>query len=233
MTDKLLLIVVAIVLLGFAIVRYAGDTATDDDSPAPEDRDTDAADPRQAPANDWRATPPGPTGPATTADDEPTVADLRERLEAAQNEARWSDAIATLDALTATLDDPEQTAKFAYTAGAIARDKLDNPRQAVPWFDVALDADPMKLMAFEAIDRILTDLEDWEELERAYRRQLQRIVRQVDNPAEDIKSQLWKNLGRIYADRLGHPESARQALQTADAISDDPEIDRMLEDLED
>jgi tetratricopeptide (TPR) repeat protein len=229
MIDELLLVVVAVVLLGFAIVRYAGDTATDgDDTP---DTSDPSDDPHTAPADGGRsANSPAPPGPDR---DTPDVDDLREQLESARDEERWSDAIDLLDQLTATLDDPEQTAKFAYTAAIIARDKLDNPRQAIPWFDVALDADPDKLEAFEATDQILTDLEDWKGLEKAYRRQLRRIAEQVDRPATELKTEMWKKLGQIYADRLDHPKSARQALQTASAISDDPEIDRMLEDLED
>jgi len=169
--------------------------------------------------------------PDVTESSQPTVSDLRDRLESAREEERWSEAMEFLEGLTSRVADPEAKAEFAYSAGVIARDELDQPGRAVTWFDAALDHDVMKLEAFEAIDRILTDQEEWKGLEQAHRRQLSRIVEQAERPATGLKAKIWKSLGHIYAERLEHPQSARTALQTASELTDDPEIEEMLEGL--
>jgi len=95
--------------------------------------------------------------------------------------------------------------------------------------DTALDLDPGNEMAFEALATMHTANGDWKLLERQHRKVLQRLGNRQPERVLD----LWKNLARVYSERLGDPASARTSLEVAAGIApNDPEIAAALAALE-
>lgn len=157
-----------------------------------------------------------------------SVAVLRKLLEIYRSANQWHEAVSILDRLIEQQEEPKRKAKFSYTTAIIYRDKIGNPKKAVEYFDQALDNEISQLEAFEAIDRIFTEMREWKELERAYRRMLRRIAENDEVAMEDIKFKLWEGLGEIYRSRLGHPKSAIQAFETATGLQPDNERIRLI-----
>lgn len=155
-----------------------------------------------------------------------SVVALRKLLDLFTKMRRWVEAVSMLERLIEIETDPGKKAKLAYTIGVIYRDEIRDPRAAVDPFNRALDLDINLLKAFEAINRILTDLKDWKGLERAYRSMLKRL--QTSTSADDerfgpVKYMLWEGLGEIYRSRLKHMQSAIQAFEMASELKPDSE----------
>lgn len=159
-----------------------------------------------------------------------SVVVLRKLLEIYQQMNQWRDAVDVLHRLIDQQDDPKRRAKFYYTMGVIFRDEIENPEKAVEHFDNALDNNLKMLKPFEAIDRILTQMKSWKELERAYRRMLRRVAEDEETGPEidDVKFKLWEGLGEIYRSRLGHPQSAIEAFEIAAGLEPDNERIRLI-----
>jgi tetratricopeptide (TPR) repeat protein len=157
-----------------------------------------------------------------------SVAVLRKLLEIYKSTSQWHEAVNMLDRLIEQQVEDKRRAKFNYTAAIIFRDKIGDPETAIQYFEKSLDADITKLESFEAIDRILTELREWKELERGYRRMLRRIAEGNQGAMEEVKFKLWEGLGEIYRTRLGHPKSAIQAFQTATQLKPHNERVRLI-----
>jgi tetratricopeptide (TPR) repeat protein len=137
---------------------------------------------------------------------------LHKLLDAHTEQKQWRRAIDALDELAAVETSGERRARYLYAAAVIARDEIGDPELAVDRFGAALDAQPDTPKAFEAIDRVLTEREDWKGLARAYRRMLKRVGEGA--PAERLL-ELWTRLGDICLDHLGDTEQAIAALEVA------------------
>ncbi len=156
-----------------------------------------------------------------------------EQLSGHMKAGRWNEAVAVLDELAENESDPAKRFKYRYTVGVIERDKIGDHQAAVRAFDAALDANVLEMKAFEAIEQILTEQQDWNELERAYRRMLRRVLENDDLVSDDIKALLWQNLGDVYRRRLDHVQSAIQAYEAALQYKpDDPVLLAILSELE-
>lgn len=166
----------------------------------------------------------------TVVDEDPESSmNLREQLETYTEKEQWPEVIAVLEQLIEQEADPAKRGKYHYTIGVISRDEIGDQQAAFDAFEAALDANVTELRAFEAIDRILTDEENWIELERSYRRMLRRVAENDDGASEDLKVLLWQNLGEIYARRLNHIDSAIMAYEAALSIKpDDPKTQQIL-----
>ncbi len=154
---------------------------------------------------------------------------LHKLLEAFTEQREWRRAIETLDQLSAQETSSDRRARFHYTAAVIARDELKDAALAVDKFHAALDDAPATPRAFEAVEKLLTDLKDWKNLARAYRRQLKRAGE--DAPVGVILP-LWTRLGDTYLDHLGDNEAATEAYQVACELDpDDVQRHEQLADL--
>ena len=148
------------------------------------------------------------------------------------NSKQWTEAITLLDRLCELESGPERLAKFNYTIGVIYRDELNQDLQAVTYFNRTLDANINELKAFEAIDRILTAMKDWRELERNYRKMIKRVYDLDEGQFDDTKFLLWYGLAEIYRTRLTEWDSAISAFQQASSLRPkDPRMHRILADL--
>src|SRR5262249_49432819 len=91
----------------------------------------------------------------------------------------------------------------------------DDQMRAVDLFNEALDLNPGFLEAFERINKILTALKEWKQLERAYRKMLHRVAGKGNT---DLEYNLWHALGLIYRDRLGDRNAAIETFRMASRL---------------
>jgi tetratricopeptide (TPR) repeat protein len=142
---------------------------------------------------------------------------LHKLLALYQETKQWKEAVEIIDRV-ADLDPRAQAkAKYAYTVGVILRDELKDIENALTRFNAALDLDATQLKPFEAINKLLTQLKDWKNLERAFRKMLHRLMA-TPNPDKELQFNLWHNLGLIYRDRLKQNEAAAQAFKLASEL---------------
>lgn len=100
-------------------------------------------------------------------------------------------------------------------------------RQAALHLGRAVDLDPTRREAFEALERAYGALDAWPELERHYRK----LIHDLGERERELQAALWKKLALLYADRLGDPKSALFAFDVAATLQpDDASIaDRVVE----
>src|SRR5262249_20120433 len=100
---------------------------------------------------------------------------LHKMLALYQTVENWSKMIDTIQTIADMEKDNVRKSKFIYTMAQLYRDKENNLDRAVELFNEALDLNPTFLEAFERINKVLTGLKDWKNLERAYRKMLRRL----------------------------------------------------------
>src|SRR5258708_2592519 len=93
----------------------------------------------------------------------------------------WPKVFDVLRAIADSDEDAPRKAKVLMAMGQIAHAKLDDAMTAVRLYEEALDVDPTQHDGFERVVRILTELEAWKGLARAYKRMLERAVAQGDS----------------------------------------------------
>jgi len=140
---------------------------------------------------------------------------LHKLLELYTAHKHWPPAAETLTKLAEQETSPAVRAKYAYTAAQIHRDGLDDRTGAVALFNRALDDAPDMAKAFDAVERILTETQDWRELARNYRRMIKRL------PVEglsDLRLRLWSGLGEVSLRHLEDREMATTAFEVAASL---------------
>jgi tetratricopeptide (TPR) repeat protein len=143
---------------------------------------------------------------------------LHKALELYTKGKRWAEVAETLGKLAEVETATAVRAKYFYAAGVIRRDELDDPAGAVSLFNRALDDAPDLTKAFDALERILSEVGAWKELARNYRRMIKRL------PAEglsDLRLRLWSGLGEVSLTQLEDLEMAATALEVAATMDAD------------
>jgi tetratricopeptide (TPR) repeat protein len=130
----------------------------------------------------------------------------------------WPAAVAALARLAALEAAGPLRAKYHYAAAVIQRDELGSPDAAVQLFKMALDEDPEMLKAWEAIERLLTDAQDWKGLARAYRWMIKRLPQEG---LPELRGRLWNGLGMVSLRNLGDRQAAAVALEVASQLDPD------------
>lgn len=139
----------------------------------------------------------------------------------------FTSALDTIERMTKVEDDPERLSNYYYTGAAIYRDEIRDEDKAVEFYNLALDADPGRLKAFEAIDRLCTRSKNWKALEQNYRRMLQRVLN--DEGTHDLQFILFKALGELYRDRLHDLEKSVHSFRNCASLRpEDPAINEVL-----
>jgi tetratricopeptide (TPR) repeat protein len=128
---------------------------------------------------------------------------------------KWPGALAMLGKLGELESAPALRAKYHYAAAVIQRDELHDATVAAELFNKALDDDPDMQKAFEAIERLYTEAQDWKALARAYRRMIKRLPEKGLN---DLRARLWNGLGVVSLRYLGDREAAILALEVASSL---------------
>jgi tetratricopeptide (TPR) repeat protein len=121
--------------------------------------------------------------------------------------------------------DLPRTAKLYMSLGEILRDEVKDEESAAAAFEKALDAQPLLVQAFTAVEAMLTQGKKWQALEQAYRRMIQRLPKGQET--SQARLALWKTLGELYRRVLRDPEGARTAY--AVVVKADPEDAAALE----
>src|SRR5262249_20381351 len=132
---------------------------------------------------------------------------LHKLLELYPKTKQWDRMVDTLQRIAELEPQPDRRSKYLFTMAPAYRDadKLTDAKRAVDVFNEALDLNPGFLQAFERIDKILTALKEWKQLERAYRKMLHRVAGKGNSALE---YNLWHALGLIYRDRMGDMNAA-------------------------
>jgi tetratricopeptide (TPR) repeat protein len=145
---------------------------------------------------------------------------LQDLLELYSAGERWEETIEICETIAGLEQRPAYRAKYWFAAAVICRRKLQDADRAVVYLNRTLEADPERLEAFEAIDRILTDRRDWKKLQHNYGKMLKRLA--ADGPRE-LRVMLWQNLGEILRSRRRDLEGAIAAFEAAQSLDPDNE----------
>jgi tetratricopeptide (TPR) repeat protein len=140
---------------------------------------------------------------------------LHKLLNLYQKTGQWSQMVDCLQRIADMEPQPDRKSRYLFTMAQIYRDKLDDQLRAVDLFNEALDLNPGYLEAFERINKILTALKEWKQLERAYRKMLHRVAGKGNT---DLEFSLWHALGLIYRDRLGDQNAAVETFRMASRL---------------
>jgi golgin subfamily B member 1 len=154
---------------------------------------------------------------------------LHKLLQLYQKANQWDRMVDCLQRIADLEMQPERKSRYLYTMAQLYRDKLDDQMRAVDLFNEALDLNPNFLEAFERINKILTALKEWKQLERAYRKMLHRVAGKGNT---DLEYSLWHALGLIYRDRLGDKVASVETFRMASRLKpDDPQEHQILAEL--
>jgi tetratricopeptide (TPR) repeat protein len=107
--------------------------------------------------------------------------------------------------------DAVRASKLTLALGETLRDEVKDENAAMGAFERALDLNPRLVVAFSAIEEILSRQKRWGDLEQAYLRMVQRLPKTAD--AAPARLALWKTLGDLYRNVLRNEEGARLAYQ--------------------
>ena len=150
---------------------------------------------------------------------------LHKLLQLYQKTGAWAQMVETLQRIADMEVQPDRKSRYLYTMAQLYRDKLDDQMRAVELFNESLDLNPGFLEAFERINKILTGLKEWKQLERAYRKMLHRVAGKGNN---DLEYSLWHALGLIYRDRLGDKHAAIETFKMASRIKPDDVTEHLI-----
>jgi tetratricopeptide (TPR) repeat protein len=140
---------------------------------------------------------------------------LHKLLQLYQKANQWDRMVDCLQRIADLEMQPERKSRYLYTMAQLYRDKLDDQMRAVDLFNEALDLNPGFLEAFERINKILTALKEWKQLERAYRKMLHRVAGKGNI---DLEHSLWHALGLIYRDRLNDRNASVETFRMASRL---------------
>ena len=143
---------------------------------------------------------------------------LHKLLELYTESSSWKQAVDIMSKLAELETDDGRRSKYLYTAAVVYRDEVKSLDDAVTYFNRALDHNVELLKAFEAIDRITTQMKDWKQLERNYRKMIKRLPQ---DGMTGLKVMLWHNLGEIYRSRMQDFQSAATAFEVAANLDPD------------
>ena len=150
---------------------------------------------------------------------------LHKLLQLYQQTSAWDRMVDTLQRIADMESQPGRKSRYLYTMAQLYRDKLDDQLRAVDLFNEALDLDPGYLEAFERINKILTALKEWKQLERAYRKMLHRIAGKGNT---DLEFNLWHALGLIYRDRLVDPTAAVESFRMSSRLKPGDQTEHLI-----
>jgi tetratricopeptide (TPR) repeat protein len=138
---------------------------------------------------------------------------FKELLPLYESVSDWQSTIQLLNHFAQLEEDGPTKAKYLFAIGALQRDQLNDNIQAVRSFDRALDANPLELKAFSAIEELLAYERNFERQDRYFRKMLKRATE--NNMGGDMVFELAKALGEINRSRLGNYSEAIKAYNIA------------------
>jgi len=146
-------------------------------------------------------------------DDLPVLGALRRLYESAN---AIEDAVQARRRIAEVTQDPSAKAREYFSLGQYLLEDLHDEDRGLPMLDLALESDPSLLEPLALIAQVLADRQEWGQLELAYRRMLNRILR-IPSVAvrREVKWELCRRLGFLFRDHLEDPASALTAFEDA------------------
>lgn len=131
------------------------------------------------------------------------------------------EALATERRAAELTADPRRRAERYAALARVCLNDLKREEAALALLDLALESDPSMLEPLAVIARVLAERQEWSELERAYRKMLERTERiAVPEVRADVTWELCRRLGLLFRDHLEDPALALDAFE--DAVSERP-----------
>ncbi len=140
---------------------------------------------------------------------------------------QWSRVVEAILRIADLLDDRKMLAKYYLTAARVNAEKLGHKDDAVTYYDLALDNDPENLAVFDDMVRLLTDVQRWSDIERAYRKMIGRMEKAGGDAL--ARANMWHALAEVCHHRLNHVGDAITAYEAALRL--DPENRPWMESL--
>jgi golgin subfamily B member 1 len=112
----------------------------------------------------------------------------------------------------------------------VYRDEVKDEGKAMAQFNLALDADPMFIDAFAALETMLTARRSWPELEQSYHAMIKRLPKTPET--NQARMALWRNLGELYRRALKNVDGAIMAYEVVSkGEPNDGQVVELLADL--
>ncbi len=148
---------------------------------------------------------------------EPDDVAVLERLAALyQGGGMIAEALMTRQRLAALTRDPRERAERYFALGQHCLTELRREELALDLFDLALESDPTLLEPLAVIARVLADRQEWSQLERAYRRMLERVDHIPKGSVRtEVTFELCRRLGLLFRDHLEDPALGLDAFEDA------------------
>jgi tetratricopeptide (TPR) repeat protein len=146
----------------------------------------------------------------------------------------WQEAVDVILGIADLEKEPVRRGKYFDAAGEIIRFKLED-KKATDCFNRALDCffvDAQELTEklrtgcmrpFHRLVEFLHEQEDYDELERNYRKMIQRLT-----PSDPLVVQLWQDLGQLYSGKLNRQDDAIASYEVLSTIDGSSNHKRVL-----
>ncbi len=134
---------------------------------------------------------------------------LSVQAQRAETMSRWTDVVRVRGELVNTLETADAKAEQHHLIGLVQGEQLTDAAAATVSLNRALDLDPSRLTAFEALDRILSKAGDHAAQADAYEVMLQRAT--ANGAPDTVVAALARNMGELFSTRLNDPEKASMA----------------------
>ncbi|HEX5061998.1 MAG TPA: tetratricopeptide repeat protein, partial [Kofleriaceae bacterium] len=134
-----------------------------------------------------------------------------------RNDGKWADLVALLVRRSDHETDAKRRSALFAEVGELYETRLEQPYDAIEWFERATAEDPSSPAPLVALHRIHLDRENWDALGEL----LPRLIETLGLSApRALIVDLYVELGTILADQLGRPDDAVESFR--DALALDP-----------
>jgi tetratricopeptide (TPR) repeat protein len=149
------------------------------------------------------------------------------QLQPTASSGPWSKVIEVRLALAAREANPDRRGQHYYEAAIVYRDRLQQPAEALRWFEKAVDdffhesqlpIVDASVRAIQAIEALHTAAGSWRALEHCYRTVISRLERR--GGADLLLSMIWESLADLYRHRLDDNSASTHAREQAWRIRD-------------
>lgn len=119
---------------------------------------------------------------------------------------RWAEKIETLEQLIELEPETSKKIDYIYHVADTYQNRLQHVDHAVYAYNRILDMDLTQTQAFQAIETVLSSVEQWQKLDENYQRMLNRLPQ--EDAYQAMKLDLWKRLGDLHRFKIGNIDNA-------------------------
>ncbi len=141
---------------------------------------------------------------------EPNNVDVLEALVALYTDTKQVQKIAELsEQLVGLLKDDKKKVAYAMRLGDLYQKDIKDINKSLKYYNAALDVDAAQAAAFEAIEKMLGDSQQWKMLEENYRAMIARLPA----TARKAKAAMFRTLAELYRQVLKEQDNATTAYE--------------------